>query len=459
VVVEASGAPESSARSERTPAAAWPSARAAWYTVFVLALTVMFANLDLGIMSLLVQPIKHDLRLSDTGMSLLLGPAFALFYTFIGIPVARFIDRNSRKVILALGLATWSAATIACGLAQSFAQLFLGRVMVGAGEAVNGPATFSMISDSFPKERLPRAIAVMQLGVIAGSGLSLLLGAVVIRMLSGVAPIVLAGLGVIRNWQLVFIAVGLPGLLVALLMLLTVQEPGRRGLEAGGLRHITLRAVVAHLLAHFRLFGPMFLGLTFGALAIGAMQWMPAFYQRTYGWSAARAGSTLGVAQLIAMPVGLLIGVWLVERLERRRADAPLRVVIISRLIGVPASIALPLMPDPWLAVLLAAVGYCTIGMGGASQNAALQIVTPNQMRGQVTALYLFIYNVIGVGLGPLVAALLTDYVFHAESELRYALMTLSAVIGPASLLFIWLGVKPYVRAIARLQSPEGAAT
>ncbi len=432
----------------------WPAPRAAWYTLFVLALTVMFAQLDLGILSLLVEPIKRDLALSDTSMSLLLGPAFALFYTFIGIPVARYVDRNRRTIILSIGLAVWSLATACCGIAQGFWQLFMSRVMVGAGEAVNGPATFSLIADSFPKERLPRAIAVMQLGVVAGSGLSLLLGGFVIHLLLGLPPVALGARIVVHSWQLVFIAVGLPGLAVALLMATTVREPQRRGLGALGRRNLSLLSVVQYLARNWPIFAPMFLGLTLGALALGTQAWLPAFYQRTYGWQPARIGMVLGLVQLIAMPVGLLLGVRLVERFDRqRRADAPLRVVIVSRLIGVPAQVALPLMPDPWLAVLCAAIAAATVGFGGASQNAALQIVTPNQMRGQVTALYLFIFNVIGMGLGPTVAALLTDQVFRAESELRYALLAMQAVVGPVSLVIIWLGVRPYVREVARLKS------
>ncbi|MGH8228119.1 MAG: MFS transporter [Steroidobacteraceae bacterium] len=434
--------------------APWPSPSVAWYTMFVLALTVMFAQLDLGIMSLLVEPIKHDLHLSDAAMGLLLGPAFALFYTFIGIPVARYIDRNRRTVILSIGLGVWSIATACCGIAQGFWQLFVSRVMVGAGEAVNGPATFSLIADSFPKERLPRAIAVMQLGVVAGGGLSLLLGGYVIHLLLGRPPVRLGGLIVIHSWQLVFIAVGLPGLVVAFLMATTVREPARRGLQAVGELKIPLNAVVRYLGGKWPVFAPMFLGLTLGALALGTNAWMPAFYQRTYGWMPARIGMILGLVQLVAMPIGLLIGVRMAERFDRQRhEDAPLRVVIISRLVGIPAQVALPLMPSPWLAVLCAAVAAATLGIGGASQNAALQIVTPNQMRGQVTALYLFIFNVIGMGLGPEVAAFLTDYVFRAESELRYALLAMQAVIGPVSLAIIWLGVRPYVREVLRLKA------
>ncbi|MGH8148800.1 MAG: MFS transporter, partial [Steroidobacteraceae bacterium] len=432
----------------------WPTPGAAWYMMFLIALTVMFAQLDLGIMSLLVEPIEHDLHLSDTSMSLLLGPAFALFYTFIGIPAARYIDRNRRTIILAIGLGVWSIATASCGIAQGFWQLFACRVGVGAGEAVNGPAVFSLIADSFPKERLPRAIAVMQLGVVAGGGFSLLIGGFVIALLLALPPIALGGVIVIHSWQLVFIAVGLPGLAVALLLRTTVREPPRRGLEAVGALKVPLLSVVAYLARKWTVFAPMFGGLTLGALAVGAQSWLPAFYQRTYGWRPAEIGMVLGVMQLIAMPIGLFIGVRLAERFDRNRLeDAPLRTVIISRFIGIPAQVAMALMPTPWLAVLCAAVASLSLGIGGASQNAALQIVTPNQMRGQVTALYLFIFNVIGVGLGPTVAALLTDHVFRAQSELRYALLTLYAVVGPVSLAIIWLGVRPYVREVLRLKS------
>lgn len=432
---------------------AWPTPRTAWYMLLVLALTAMFAQIDVRIMSLLVEPIKHDFGLSDTSISLLLGPAFALFYTFIGIPIARYIDRNRRTVILALGLGLWSLATACCGIAQGFWQLFACRVGVGAGEAVNQPAIFSLIADSFPKERLPRAIAVMQLGVVAGSGFALLVGGFVIDLLLARPPLHLGAGIVIHSWQLVFIAVGLPGLIVALLVRTTVREPARRGLEAVGQLQVSLRAVVRYLAGKWRIFAPMFGGLTIGALGLGAQAWLPAFYQRTYGWQPARIGMILGISELVATPIGLLVGVRLAEWFDRRRLeDAPLRTVIVSRFVGIPAQIAMPLMPTPWLAVFCGALASFSIGVGGASQNAALQIVTPGQMRGQVTALYMFIFNVIGMGLGPTVAALLTDYVFRAESELRFALLTLQAVIGPLSLLIIWLGVRPYVREVLRLK-------
>jgi MFS family permease len=437
--------------------APWPAARSAWYAVFALALTTLFANLDVTIMSLLVQPIKRDFHLTDSRMGLLLGGAFAVFYTFIGLPLARFVDRYSRKTILAIGIATWSAATAFCGLAQNYWQLFLGRVGVGAGESVNGPATFSMISDYFPKERLPRAIAAMQVGVVIGGGLSYLIGAFVIHSLEGLPPIALPMIGFVRNWQLVFIAVGLPGLLVALMMATTVKEPPRRGLLIAEDPHkVTMRAVLGYLREHRSVFGPMFGALAISASLIGARLWLPAFFERTYGWSPQQMGAATGIATPIGTLIGLYIGVKVVERFTRKgRDDAPLRTVIISRLVGIPFGIAAPLMPSPWLAIACDALLGASIGMGGSSQNAALQIVTPNQMRGQVTALYLFIYNVVGLGIGPMVISSFTDFVFRADSHLRYALMTAYAILGPASLLVIWLGVKPYLREVTRLRALE----
>jgi MFS family permease len=427
--------------------------RAAWYTVFVLALTVMFAQIDVTIMSLLVRPIKADLQLSDMQVSFLLGAAFAIFYTFIGLPAARFVDRNARTKILAAGLAVWSMATAFCGLAQNYWQLFVSRVMVGAGESVNMPATFSLLADLFPRERLPRAIAVMQLGLVAGNSFSLILGGVVVHLLANISPIEIDGVGVIRGWQLVFIAVGLPGVLVALLLWTTVPEPARRGTRAGDAEKVPLREVIAYLAAHWRVFAPMFVGLAIGALAIGARQWLPEFYRRTYGWEPSYVGIVTGISGILFSLLGIFLGVVLVERLTaQRRDDAPLRVVVIARSIGIPAGILGPLMPDPWLAVAMEGVATMAIGMGGASQNAALQIVTPNRMRGQVTALYLFLFSVVGMGLGPTVVASLTQYVLQSEDMLRYALMATAAIVGPTSLFIIFLGIKPYVREVAHLR-------
>jgi MFS family permease len=425
-----------------------------------MALVVMFAEVDRGIMSLLVQPIKADLKLSDFNMSLLMGVAFALFYALAGLPLSRFIDRNNRKNILAVALAVWSTATVFCGLAQNFIQLFLARVFLGAGESVNGPSIFSIISDSFPKERLPRAIALMQLGVTAGGAFSLIMGAIVIHALTGVPDQHIPLIGVIRWWQLVFIVIGLPGLLVALLLAMTVKEPVRRGvLNPAAVKQVGMRHVLAYVFRHRSVFGPMYGSMAISALGMGALSWGPAFYQRTFGWQPAQIGMTLGLVNLVCTPIGLFGGVWVYEKLVKRGVvTAPMQVVVWGRLIALPAAIALPLMPQAWMAIALSAFSGMAIGFTGSSQNAALQIITPNEMRGQATAIFLFLYSVVGNGLSPSIIALITDFVFRDESQLKYAMLTTAIMFGPLSLLVFWLGVKPYGREVARLSATTGTA-
>ena len=430
---------------------AWPSAGQAYYMVLISALVVMFAEIDRSIMSLLVQPIEKDLHIQDAQMGVLLGLAFGLFYAICGIPVSRFIDRNNRKNILSIALALWSIATLFCGLAQNFIQLATARLFLGAAESVNGPAVFSMISDSFPKERLPRAIAVMQLGPLGGNVFALIMGAIVIKLLMGMPDLHIAGVGVIRWWQMVFIIIGLPGILVALLQAVTVKEPVRRGVPAAGIEKVGLMQVLRYMAAHRKVFGPQFGAMAISALAMGTLTWGAAFYQRTYGWSPVQVGLTLGVVQLIATPIGLFLGVVVVEHLAKRHVDAPMKLICWGRLIALPASIAMPLMPTPELALAMSAISGIMLGATGSSTNAVLQIVTPNQMRGQMTAMFLFLFTVVGNAISPTLVGLVTQYVFHDPSQLRYAMLSVTLLFMPLSLLVFWQGAKPYRRELTRL--------
>ena len=433
----------------------WPSPRVAWYTVGILGLSAMFAELDRNILSLLVQPVKQDFAISDTEMSYLLGVFFIIVYSVIGLPLSPLIDRFNRKVILSIGLTVWSLATVFCGMTQNFWQFAVGRMLLGAGESVNAPTSFSILADLFPKERLPRGIAVMQLGLTFSSGFALLFGAFVISMVMGVPPIHVPGIGLIRNWQMVFIAVGVPGLIVAFVMAKTVPEPVRHKIKGQAQSNVPILEAFRFLASSKAIFLPMFLGLAFGSLSAQTAVWNAAFFQRTYGWGPVTYGQIMGISALIIGPIGLFSGVWLVERFSKqKRADAPMRVIVISRALGLPFSILGPLMPNPWLALGMALVGNFTIGLGGACQNAALQIVTPNQMRGQVTALYLFMYFVVGA-LGPTVVAWITDYGFHDESALRYSLSIAHGVLGSISFIFVLLTYRPWTNEVIRLRDLE----
>ena len=430
----------------------WPSPRRAWYAVgiFALALTINF--LDRGILVLLIGPIKHDLGLSDFKASLLIGFAFVFFYLFLGLPVARLVDTKSRRLIIGCGIALWSVMTAFCGLAQNFVQLFIARIGVGVGEACNGPATFSMLSDLFPRERLPRAIAVLNFGFVAGTGLAMLLGGVVIHFVSSMPPVSVPLLGVLRPWQVTFILVGIPGLLVALLFT-TVPEPVRRGRLAGvTAESLPVAEIVKYLKSNSAAYVPIFLGLGFNVIvAFGGQSWGPAFFVRTHGWTVVQAGVAQGLVVILTAPFGLMVGSALSEYFTRRGyADSNMRVTLIGIALSTPCAVIYPLMPTPQLAVAVLGAQFFFAMFVPGPMNAALQIITPNQMRGQVTALFLFVFNVVGFGIGPSFVAGLTDYVFRDEAMLRYSLALTGAVMGTASVVTIWTGLKGYGEAVNR---------
>lgn len=425
----------------------YPPTAQAWYCVAILALVVMVNFLDRGILTLLVEPIKADLGLTDVQMSLVMGFAFTFFYAIFGLPVARLVDRHSRKHILAAGVAIWSLMTAFCGLAGNFWQLFLARVGVGVGETTSGPSAYSLLSDYFSPEKLPRAIAGMNLGFVAGSGLALIIGGAVIGAVGASNDVQLPGNITLRGWQLVLIIVGLPGLIVSALML-TVREPKRRGGVVRQEQPIT--EVFKFLGFHWRVYAPMFLGLALRSVQMfGLAMWGPAFYGRTYGWSPTQVGYVMGASLFIVMPLGLFAGSWLAEHYWKKgQHDANIRVVVLSTVIAVPLGMVSPLMPSPWLAAGFGFVAGFFSSMAAPPENAALQCVTPNHLRGQMTFLFLFIMNVIGMGLGPLIIASFSQYIF-TEEGIRYSMFLGSLLLGPPAALVFWLGMRPYGRAMA----------
>ena len=437
-------------------AAAWPSPRRAYYTVFMLAIAVAFAEIDRTAMQLLVQPIKQTFHLSDSSMGLLLGPAFALLYAAFGVTTAWMIDRFSRKSVLAIALALWSAASVFCGLAQTFGQIATARLFLGAAESPNGPAIFSIISDSFQRKHIARGIALMQLGITLGTAFSLIMTGILIAALMKLPPIHVAMIGTIRWWQLVFIAIGVPGLIAAAVLALTVKEPARHG--PGAEVKVGMGKALAYMAAHWKIFAPFMGSSAIGGLAFGVLTWTAAFYQRTYGWTGAEYGIRYGLLSLVATPVGLFAGAWIYERfVTQGRRDAAMRVVVYGRLIGLPAMLLMPLMPNGWLALAMSAVNLMVLGGTGACTNAILQIISPNRMRGQITAIFFLFYNLVGQGLSPWFIGLFTDLVLKDESHLRYALLVAQISFVPASLFVLWLGMKPYAREVAAIEAAEAA--
>jgi MFS family permease len=425
----------------------YPPARYAWYCVFALALATMINFLDRGILTLLVEPIKRDLRLSDVQMSLIMGFAFTFFYAVLGLPVARLVDRKSRKLIMTVGITIWSMMTMLCGLATNFWHLFIARMGLGVGETTSGPSAYSLLSDYFPPNRLPRAIAFMQVGFVAGTGLSLIIGAWIIQFVAANPDLSFPIVGRLRGWQMVLMLVGLPGLVVAAIMA-TVREPRRLG---GAQAEPTPVAEIFHLILHHKLvYAPLFIGMGLRtAQMFGTQMWGPAFFSRTYGWSPSQVGYVSGLSVFIAMPAGLALGSWLAEHYWKKGVhDGNVRVVVLSTAISVPFGIAGPLMPGPWLAVGCMLLAQLTSIMAAAPENAAIQTVTPNRLRGQMTFLFLFIMNVIGMGLGPMIVAALNQYVF-GEDQIRASLAAIGALLGAPAIYIFWRGLRPYGQAVA----------
>ncbi len=439
---------------------AYPPLGYAWYVVAVLTIAYIFAFVDRQILNLLVGPIRRDLRISDTQMSLLMGFSFAIFYSLFGIPLGRLADSRSRRSIIAAGMILWSVLTAACGVARSFWHFLLLRMGVGVGEAALSPSAYSLIADYFPKERRATAISVYSMAYYIGSGLAFLLGGLVVGFTSTKGSWSLPIVGAVRPWQLIFFIVGLPGAVLALLMY-TVKEPARKGARmtkaADGretLAQVPLREVIAYLGRNRATFLCHNLGFALLAFSgYGTSAWIPTFLIRKYGWTGAHAGVTYGTIICLFGTIGIVTGGRLADWLARRGyQDSNMRVGLIGALAWLPAGVLYPLMPSGNLAaaVLVPTIFLTSLTVGVAA--AAIQEMMPNVMRGQASALYLFVINLIGLGLGPTAVAVMTDYVFRNDAAVHYSLLVVGTLthIGAAALL--WAGLKPYRRSLERLK-------
>lgn len=441
----------------------YPSAAYAWYVVVVLTLAYTVSFIDRQIMALMVEPIRRDLHISDTQMSLLLGLAFAVFYTLLGIPIARLADRYSRRGIIAAGITIWCLMTAACGLSRNYIQLFLARVGVGVGEAALSPSALSMMSDYFPKETRGRAVAFYTMGISMGVGLAMILGGQVIAAVSQAPPVRLPVVGELFAWQTVFVVVGLPGILVAALML-TVKEPARKGrlsAEAGANAdgHLSLAAVTGFFARRWRMYGSHFFGMsTVGILSYGFFAWIPTMFIRTWDWSVQDIGLAYGVVTLVAGPVSIVLASWLPEYLMKRGAgDAHMRAALYLNLMGVACAVLTPLMPSPVLALLMLLPMTSGVLASTSAGISALMIVTPNQMRAQASALYYFVVNILGLTAGPTGIAIFTDYVFRDESMLRYSVGSVAVLAGLFATGILAYNLRQYRRSFEESQAWEPA--
>jgi MFS family permease len=423
------------------------SPRYSWYVVAILMVANVASYVDRQILALLIGPIKRDLALSDTQFGLLHGLSFAIFFTLLGFPIARLADRGNRVAIISWGVAVWSLMTAACGLARTFVQLALARVGVGVGEAALGPPAISLLADYFPRHKLARAVSVYGIGIYLGSGLAYLIGGQVVQWATTAATVALPIVGAVRPWQLVFLVVGLPGLLIALLML-TIREPVR----STPVDHATVRDsdVIRWVRDHRRAFLSHTVGYAlFSMVNFGTATWLPAYLMRVHEWSPSKIGLLMGGATMTFGVIGINLGGWLADRLLRQGLrHAKLRVGVIGSFGALASAIPLYLARSDLTVVLfLIPLNIFSAFPFGAAQ-AALQEMSSGAFRARITAGYLFVNNLIGFTLGPWLVAVFTDYVFRDELAVGYSILIVAAIGHLSASALLGSGGVAYGRAV-----------
>lgn len=414
-----------------------------WYVVILCMVAYIFSFVDRQILALLIDPIRADLEISDTQFSLLHGLAFSLFYAVMGIPIARLADTKSRPLIIAVGIFFWSLATAATGFGKTFWHIFVARMGVGVGEAALSPAAYSMITDLFPKRKLGRALAVYSIGSFIGGGLAFLVGGAVISALGDMATISLPLVGEMRPWQVTFLIVGLPGIAVALLFFFTTSDPTRTG-KSKPIDEVRFSQTLAFIRKNGRFFFYLYGGFSLAALALfGLMSWLPAFLGRKFGLGPGDIGIILGPILLIANTGGVLASGWLTDYYEKQGKErAAMRSGMVGAMGLVIPAMLFSLIDSQGLTIALIAIALFFASFPLATSAAMMQIVSPPHMRAQVSAIFLFVSNLIGLGIGTTLIALITDYGFGDDASVGYSISMICSLSAIGAALLLALGVK-----------------
>lgn len=433
----------------------FPALTYAWYVVGVLLIVYSVAFVDRIILNLLVRPVRTEMGLSDSGISLLQGFAFTIFYSIFGIILGRLADRRNRQRMAIAGIVVWCVATVACGFAHNFWQLFAARILVGAGEAALSPAAYSIICDSFRREHRSRAISVYSMGVFVGLGCALVFGGLVVNALLQTEMVNVPLVGTVSSWRASFMAVGVPGLLAALLVL-TVKEPSRKEVTRA---NSSFGDTLAFLKTRFGALGSVIFANSLVALINYSISaWLPSYFVRVYGWTAGSIAAAYGIILLTAGCAGVLVGGWLADRLVTRgRADGIVHVMRWSMVLLVPSAGWIGFVHSPGLALGVLAWATFLLGIPTGLGPAAVNAITPNQYRGQTIAVYLLAAALIGLGAGPTLVALGTDYVFHSDAAVGWSLGMVITVASAVSAVTLLAGRRSYNEALDGTNEPIGA--
>ncbi|WP_206245275.1 MFS transporter [Novosphingobium terrae] len=440
----------------------WPSSASAYWALTVIVLATFLTFFDQVVFGMLAERIKIDFGLTDSQLGFLAGPASIICYLFVGIPLARLADIWPRKYVLAGGVSAIGLVTILGGIAQTFTQFVGSRVFLAAGGSAHAPSSYSLIADMFPPRKITRAFAILQFGFIGGSTLGPFAGGQMIAMTSHWAPTLLGPLRIL-GWQWILVWTGLPAFLLALLFL-TVREPQRLPRQTGAeiphhgsllRRALTFTGLDAAkaIRANRRVYYPLFIGLALSALeSFGLAFWRVPFLIRTYGWTEAQIGTVTSLTVLVSSLLGLLVGGTFVEWLAKRHKDANVRAAFICFAVVTVCSILSPLMPTAIGSILVMGFGAMFGIAGAVPQNAAIQRVAPHAMRGQVTAIYLFMFTFFGA-MGSFVIGVVAQYLVVDPAKLWIALEITAVTLLPLATLCMYRAIRPYREEIERLEA------
>jgi MFS family permease len=426
--------------------------------IFFLAAILSYT--DRLILNILVDPISQDLHITDTQVSLLQGAAFAVLYAIISLPLGRYADNHNRRNLIVAGIAIWSVATAACGLATSFAEFFSARVCVGLGEAALAPAVMSIIPDYFPERQRGTAYGVFLTGMALGSGAAMIIGGTLLEAFRSGALSYLPIVGSIAPWRAVFLTIALPGGVIAVLAL-GIREPERRDtLASVSHRRASnaLKITLNYFIENRWTFGCLFLAFAlWNLVGYGAGAWMPSVLTRRFGMDSADVGVSIGLVTLIASGIGTLVGGIVHDRLIRSGDIARgLHFVLWASVATVPLLIC-PVLP--WVSLILGFYFLLLLisSMAFTAGTTAIQNAVPGEMRGFSVSMQAFVYTAIGLGLGPTSIALTTEYIYADLKAVGFSIVTVSVPVMLGSVVLVWRSLRFYRITRAQMLVPSRA--
>jgi predicted MFS family arabinose efflux permease len=432
--------------------------RSPWPAVALLLVVYASSFVDRQIMSLLVMPIRADLVISDSQFSLLNGLAFALFYATLGVPIARWVDRGDRGVILAIGASVWSIFTMVCGLATTFGALFLARMGVGAGEATLVPCIYSLLADYFPPQRRGLAMGIFGSGVYVGMGLALIVGGTVLHMLGRPGSVTLGPFGNFAPWQLAFLIVGAPGLLLAALVLL-LWEPRRGRHERAPVA--TARTPHFGLMStwreSFRVLAGHHLASGFLAMALyGMVAWAPEYLRRTFDIDIATGAYQIGIVLMVFGTCGVVAG-GVLSDLLLRHGIASARVIVLASAgaLAAPCLTFFAFASSVEGALACIACSTFFLSMLTSCGPLGVQELYPSRARAQGAAIFQLLVTLLGAGVGPAAIAAVSDFLLAPSPALGPALGIATPIWALAATVAAIVAISPYNAAVGRAADPH----